>query len=59
MKFLLVRGESGLMYLYEREVWDAIRGKEAFTVIADSDDRRELMNLQKLVNDDLKKEVER
>lgn len=55
-KFVLARGGSMLLYIYHREVWDAVANKRLFTIVAESDDLDELKNMQQLVNKDLKKE---
>lgn len=58
-RFVLARGEeTGVLYLYHREVWDNLRGKTLFAVVAESDDAEELKNMQKLVNKDFLKEMQ-
>jgi hypothetical protein len=58
--FVLVRGESGRLYLYDRETWDYMGGNKfntpAFDFVVDSDDPEELTRMQALVNKDIKVE---
>ena len=55
-KFLLVRGESGRLYLYNREVWQYMAERDntyKFAVVTDNDDPEVLKGYQKLVNKDM------
>ena len=55
-KFVLVRGESGRLYLYNREVWEYMTERDTihkFVVVADNDDPEVLKLMQKLVNKDM------
>jgi hypothetical protein len=55
-KFLLVRGESGRMYLYNREVWQYMAERDntyKFVVVTENDDPEVLKQMQALVNDDI------
>ena len=54
--FVLVRGESGRLYLYNREVWEYMTERDTihkFVVVADNDDPEVLKQMQKLVNKDI------
>jgi hypothetical protein len=54
--FLLVRGESGRLYLYNREVWQYMAERDTtykYTLVTDNDDIEVLKGYQKLVNKDI------
>ena len=58
-KFLLVRGESGRMYLYNREVWQYMAERDntyKFVVVTENDDPETLKQMQALVNNDIQME---
>jgi hypothetical protein len=53
-KFVLLRGESGTLYLYETKVWDHIQethNAHGYEFVTDSDDSEELRRFQYLTND--------
>ena len=53
---MLVRGESGRLYLYNREVWEYMTERDTihkFVVVADNDDPEVLKLMQALVNKDM------
>jgi len=55
-KFLLVRGESGRMYLYNRETWLYMAERDntyKFVVVTENDDPEVLKQMQALVNKDI------
>ena len=57
--FLLVRGESGRLYLYNREVWQYMTELDTihkYTPVAENDDYEVLKGYQKLVNKDIEME---
>lgn len=57
--FVLVRGESGRLYLYDREVWEFMEKNNrhhGFEFIVDSDDPEVLKQMQALVNKDIQVE---
>ena len=58
--FVLLRGESGLLYVYERELWEYMKGMKTYPSIlefvTDHDDVEALRQMQALVNNDLKTE---
>lgn len=60
--FVLLRGESGLLYVYERELWEYMRGVKhqpqplILEFVTDHDDIETLRQMQALVNNDLKME---
>ena len=59
-KFLLVRGESGRMYLYNREVWQYMAERDnthKFVVVTENDDPEVLKQMQALVNKDIHEEL--
>ena len=54
--FLLVRAESGRLYLYNRETWEYMAKRDntyKFVVVTENDDPETLKQMQKLVNDDI------
>jgi len=54
--FVLVRGESGLLFVMSREAWKYIETNEVptdFTFVADSNDLTMLEQMQALVNKDI------
>lgn len=60
-RFVLVRGDSGLLYLCEREMWGRmVKGNGeipyAKEPLAESDDIEALRRLQSLVNKDMEVE---
>ena len=58
-KFVLLRGSTGMLYLYEAKVWDYIQvthNAHGYEFVTDSDDREVLKQMQALVNNDIKVE---
>ena len=58
-QFLLVRGESGRLYLYNREVWQYMAERDntyKFAVVTENDDPEVLKQMQALVNKDIELE---
>ena len=54
--FLLVRAESGRVYLYNRETWEYMAKRDntyMYTLVAEHDDPEILKGFQKLVNKDI------
>lgn len=58
-KFVLVRGESGTLYVYDRETYKVVVKSldPNLEFVTDNDDHEVLKQLQRLVNDDLYKEL--
>jgi hypothetical protein len=57
--FLLVRAESGRVYLYNRNVWEYMAKRDnthMYTPVAEHDDPEILKGFQKLVNKDIEVE---
>lgn len=64
--FVLLRGESGLLYVYERELWEYMKDMKdmkymktyhsTLEFVTDHDDIEALRQMQALVNNDLKVE---
>ena len=57
--FLLVRAESGRLYLYNRDVWEYMAMRDnthMYTPVAEDDDPEILKGFQKLVNIDIEME---
>lgn len=61
--FVLLRGESGLLYVYERELWEYMKDikdmktyHSTLEFVTDHDDVEALRQMQALVNNDLKVE---
>ena len=54
-KFVLGRGESGMVYLYEREAWEYIQRNihHYLEFVTDNDDHEVLKLMQALVNIDI------
>lgn len=56
-KFVLVRGESGILYLYKRETWEWMSAPAINTdeleFVTDNDDPEVLKQMQALVNKDM------
>ena len=53
--FVLLRGESGWLYLYEAGVWSYIQethNAHGYEFVTDNDDPEVLTQLQRLVNDE-------
>lgn len=61
-KFVLVRGESGRLYLYDRETWLYMERSKyhgythGYTFVLDNDDFEVLRQMQALVNKDIQVE---
>ena len=59
MRYVLARGESGLLYLYEKRTWEYLQRDKTFadthilTEVAEGDDPELLRQMQSLVNKDL------
>lgn len=53
--FVLVRGESGRLYLYDRETWLYMERSKyhEYTFVLDHDSYKELAQMQALVNKDI------
>lgn len=54
--FVLVRGESGRLYLYNREIWQYMVERDSnhkFVFVAENDDHEVIKGYQKLVNKDI------
>jgi len=52
----LLRGESGMLYLYGRALWEYMmdtNSKNGLEFVLDHDDRKTLAQMQALVNDDI------
>ena len=60
MQYVLARGESGRLYMYEKEVWEFLEKDKTFadpnilTKVAEGDDPELLRQMQSLVNKDMK-----
>ena len=58
--FVLLRGESGLLYVYERELWEYMKDmktpQSTLEFVTDHDDVEALGQMQALVNKDLMRE---
>jgi len=57
--FVLLRGASGRLYMYQREAWEFMEKNNrhhGFEFIVDSDDPEELTRMQALVNKDIQVE---
>lgn len=55
-KFVLLRGESGMLYAYGRALWEYMldtNSKNGLEFVLDHDDREVLEGYQKLVNKDI------
>ena len=55
-KFVLLRGESGMLYLYGRALWEHMldtNSKNGLEFVLDHDDRKTLAQMQALVNKDI------
>jgi len=53
-KFVLVRGKSGRLHLYPREVWRYMAERDnthMFELVVDHDDKEVLRQMQALAND--------
>lgn len=55
--FVLLRGESGMLYLYNRETWEymLVNKENGLEFVLDHDDRKTLAQMQALVNKDIAK----
>ena len=54
--FVLVRGESGMLYLYHTALWEYMEKNNrhrGFKFVVDSDDPEVLKQMQRLVNKDI------
>lgn len=56
--FVLVRGESGMLYLYGRALWEYMLDTDSYSkngleFVLDHDDRKTLAQMQALVNKDI------
>lgn len=54
--FVLVRGESGMLYLYHTALWEYMEKNNrhrGFKFVVDSDDSETLRQMQALVNKDI------
>ena len=52
----MLRGESGMLYLYGRALWEYMmdtNSKNGLEFVLDHDDRKTLAQMQALVNDDI------
>lgn len=60
--FVLLRGKSGLLYVYERELWEYMKDMkiqlalEILEFVTDHDDKETLEQMQALINKDLLRE---
>lgn len=56
--FVLLRGESGMLHLYERKIWEYIQRNihHYLEFVTDNDDPEVLEQMQKLVNKDIQVE---
>ena len=58
--FVLLRGKSGLLYVYERELWEYMKDmktpQSTLEFVTDHDDVEALGQMQALVNKDLMRE---
>lgn len=56
-QFVLVRGESGMLYLYGRELWKHMvywsKNNHGYEFVTDNDDPEVLKQMQALVNKDI------
>jgi hypothetical protein len=55
-KFVLLRGESGMLYVYGRALWEYMldtNSKNGLEFVLDHDDRKTLAQMQALVNKDI------
>lgn len=55
-QFVLLRGSSGMLYLYEAKVWDYIQvthNAHGYEFLTDNDDPEVLKQMQALVNKDI------
>lgn len=54
-KFVLVRGPSGVLYLYDRKTFEYMqnRNNPQFEFVTDNDDPEVLKQMQALVNKDI------
>jgi hypothetical protein len=54
--FVLVRGPSGMLYLYETKMWEFMlksRNAHGYEFVTDNDDPKVLRQMQALVNKDI------
>jgi hypothetical protein len=59
-KFVLLRGKSGMLYVYGRALWEYMldtNSKNELEFVLDHDDREVLEGYQKLVNHDIHEEL--
>jgi hypothetical protein len=57
-RFVMAQGESGMLHLYDRELWEFIQSNIQHTLgfITDSDDFEVLHQMQELANEDMELE---
>ena len=64
MQYVLARGESGVLYMYEKRTWEYLQRDKTFantnilTEVVEGDDPVLLRQMQSLVNKDMKIEGE-